>query len=74
MLNGLTNICFSANISSKMKVYSTSEAAKALSVTPKMITYLLRHGRLNGRKLGHDWVIFDLTYDRRPRGRPRKEI
>ena len=69
----MTNISDSANIISMMNVYSTSEAAKALGLSQKMITYLLRHGRLKGKKLGHDWVVLDLTYDRKPRGRPRKQ-
>lgn len=69
----MTYLCFKANISSDMNIYSTQDAARILGLSQKMITYLLRKGRLKGQKLGHDWVVLDLTYDRRPRGRPRKE-
>jgi len=56
-----------------MEIYSTRQAAEILGVSQKMITYLLRRGQLKGRKLGHEWMVLDINYDRRPPGRPRKE-
>jgi len=57
-----------------MEIYSTRQAAEILGVSQKMITYLLRRKKLKGRKLGHEWVVLDLSYDRKPRGRPPKEL
>jgi len=56
-----------------MKIYSTKQAAELMGLSQKMITYLLRRGKLKGRKLGHDWVVLDLHYDRPTKGRPKRK-
>ena len=69
----MTNICFNAKNIIEMEIYSTRQAAEILGVSQKMITYLLRRNKLKGRKLGHEWMVLDLNYDRKPRGRPPRK-
>jgi hypothetical protein len=51
-------------------MYSTSEAARAIGVSERQIRFLLKQGKLSGKRLGHDWIVLNLDYKRRrkPKG------
>lgn len=54
-------------------IYSVSEAAERLGLDTSQVRRLLRSGDINGKKLGHDWVVLSLDYKRRrkPKGGKR---
>ena len=47
------------------KVYSTKEAAKELGLSPDHVKRLARDGTIKAVKLGRDWVITSLKYERK---------
>ena len=51
-------------------IYSTKEAAARLKLSPAHIVRLLESGQIQGKKLGHDWIVFNLDYKRKrkPKG------
>ena len=46
-------------------MYSVREAAAKLGVTDRHVRLLLAAGEISGRKLGHDWVVLSLEYERK---------
>lgn len=46
-------------------VYGVNEAAQKLGLDPSQVRRLLMKGDIDGKKLGHDWVVFSLDYKRR---------
>ena len=53
-------------------MYSVREAAQKLGMTDRHVRLLLATGRIYGRKLGHDWVVLSLDYERKRRPKIRK--
>jgi excisionase family DNA binding protein len=53
-------------------MYSTKEAAKKLGVSQNQVRYLLAKGEIEGKKLGHDWVVLSLNYKRKRRPKTKK--
>ena len=51
------------------QIYSTNEAAERIGVSERQIRFLLMQGKLSGKKMGHDWIVFSLDYKRRRRPR-----
>jgi len=55
---------------------NTSQAAKAIGVTPRRVLALIQSGRLPAVKVGRDWVVkksdLKLVSSRKP-GRPPKD-
>ena len=51
-------------------IYSVKEAAVELGISDRRVRKLLEEGRLQGKKLGRDWVVLDLNYirKRKPKG------
>ena len=51
-------------------LYSVKEAAQTLGLDPSQIRRLLKNGEIEGKKLGHDWVVLELNYKRKrkPKG------
>ena len=51
-------------------IYSVSEAAQRLGLDPSQVRRLLKKGEIEGKKLGHDWVVLSLDYERKrkPKG------
>jgi excisionase family DNA binding protein len=47
------------------RMYSVAEASKRLDISESHCRRLLKAGKINGKKLGHDWVVRDLRYKRR---------
>jgi excisionase family DNA binding protein len=51
-------------------MYSTREAAKLLGLSPDHVKLLARNGVIEAKKVGRDWVVLSLDYQRkrRPKG------
>ena len=50
-------------------MYSVKEAAQKMGLSPQHLRLLLKQGRVQGKKLGHDWVVLSLDYKRRRKQR-----
>ena len=46
-------------------MYSVKEASAKLGISERHIRLLLKKGEIKGKKLGHDWVVLDLNYNRK---------
>ena len=46
-------------------MYSVKEAADKLGISPVHLRLLLKKGNVKGKKLGHDWVVLSLDYQRK---------
>jgi hypothetical protein len=53
-------------------IYSVNEAAQKLGLDPSQVRRLLKKGIIEGKKLGHDWVVLSLHYQKRKFGVGRK--
>ena len=50
-------------------VYSVKEAAQKIGLSEQHLRLLLKEGKIEGKKLGHDWVVLSLDYKRKRRRR-----
>jgi len=48
-----------------MIVYSVKEAAQKIGLSEQHLRLLLKEGKIEGKKLGHDWVVLSLDYKRK---------
>ena len=48
-----------------MVMYSTAEAARKLGLSQDHVRLLARTGVLKSKKLGHDWIVLSLDYQRK---------
>jgi excisionase family DNA binding protein len=46
-------------------VYSTKEAAERLGLSPDHVKRLARDGLIEAKKVGRDWVVLSLDYERK---------
>jgi excisionase family DNA binding protein len=46
-------------------VYSVKEAAEKLRLDTSQVRRLLAKGEIEGKKLGRDWVVLELSYKRK---------
>ena len=53
-------------------IYSVNEAAQKLGLDPSQIRRLLARGNIEGKKLGRDWVVLSLNYQKKKFGVGRK--
>ena len=53
-------------------MYSTKEAAERLGLSQQHVRLLLSTGKLEGKKLGHDWVVLSLDYKRKRKPKRKK--
>ena len=51
-------------------MYSVKEAAQRLGISDRQLRYLLEKGKVDGKKVGHYWVVLSLDYrrKRKPKG------
>jgi len=51
-------------------MYSVREAAKRMGISERHLRLLLQKGDIEGKKLGRDWVVLSLDYQRKrkPKG------
>ena len=50
-------------------MYSVKEAAKEIGLSERHLRLLLKERKIEGKKLGHDWVVLSLDYKRKRRRR-----
>lgn len=55
-------------------IYGTKEAASRLKLSPAHIVRLLESGQLQGKKLGHDWVVLSLDYKRKRKAKGYRKL
>jgi hypothetical protein len=53
-------------------MYSVRDAATKLGVSPRRVRVLLNEGRIEGKKLGHDWIVLSLDYKRKRKPKTKK--
>lgn len=53
-------------------VYSVSEAAEKLGLDTSQVRRLLKDRKIKGKKLGHDWVVLELSYKRKRKPKTKK--
>ena len=51
-------------------MFSVKEAALKIGVSERQLRFLLERGQIEGKKLGRDWVVLSLDYQRKrkPKG------
>lgn len=54
------------------ELYSTKEAAEKLGLSPDHIRRLLEQGKIQGKLIGHSWVVLSLDYKRKRRPKAGK--
>ena len=54
-------------------MYSTKEAAEKLGMSPQHVRLLVSRGEIEGKKLGHDWVVLSLDYKRKRKPRTERK-
>ena len=54
------------------KIYSTKEAADRLKLSPDHVKLLARKGKIKAQKLGHDWAILELNYQRKRKPKEKR--
>jgi len=55
-------------------MYSTKEAAEKMGISHQHLRLLLSTGEVEGKKLGHDWVVLSLDYKRKRKPKKKKEV
>ena len=57
-------------IGDNMGMWSVKEAAQGMGISERYLRDLLESGQIEGKKLGHDWVVLSLEYKRKrkPKG------
>jgi len=54
-------------------MYSVKEAAAKIGISERQLRYLLERGEIEGKKLGHDWVVLSLDYKRKRKPKTKSE-
>ena len=54
-------------------MFSVKEAALKMGVSERHLRLLLERGEVEGKKLGHDWVVLSLDYKRKRKPKRRAE-
>ena len=51
-------------------MFSVKEAAQKMGISERYLRLLLEQSKIEGKKLGHDWVVLSLDYKRKrkPKG------
>jgi len=52
-------------------MYSVKEASAKIGVSERHLRLLLKRGEVEGKKLGHDWVV--LSLERKPKKGGKRE-
>lgn len=53
-------------------MYSIKEAAAKIGISERQLRLLLAKGEIEGKKLGHDWVVLSLDCKRKRRPKRKK--
>jgi len=54
-------------------IYSTRQAAEKLGLSPDHVKLLARKGLIKAQKLGHDWVVLELDYQRKRKPKEKRK-
>ena len=54
-------------------IYSTKEAAEKLGLSQAHVKLLARKGVIKAKKVGRDWIVLDLDYQRKRKPKQRRE-
>lgn len=60
------------NYSMGTEMYSTKQAAKELGLSPDHVKRLARDGVIEAKKLGRDWVVLSLDYERQRKPKSKR--
>ncbi|MFC2062748.1 helix-turn-helix domain-containing protein [Chloroflexota bacterium] len=60
------------DIGYSITMYSTKEAAARLGLSPDHVKLLCRKSAIKAKKLGHDWVVLKLDYQRKRKAKGGK--
>jgi excisionase family DNA binding protein len=53
-------------------MHSVKEASVKLGISERRLRQLLAEGRIEGKKLGRDWVVLSLDYKKRRKPKRKK--
>ena len=53
-------------------MYSVKEAAAKMGISGGHLRLLLKRGEIEGKKLGHDWLVLSLDYKRKRKPKTNK--
>jgi excisionase family DNA binding protein len=56
----------------RIKIYSTKEAAERLGLSQAHVKLLARQGKIKAKKVGRDWIVLELDYERKRRPKQKK--
>ncbi len=65
-------MCYIVYYVDMTELYSVKEAAQILGFDPAHVRRLLASGDIEGKKLGHDWVVLSLDYKRKRKPKKKK--
>ncbi len=54
-------------------MYSSKEASQRMGISDSHLRRLLESGQVEGKKLGHDWVVLSLEYKRKRKPKRRQK-
>ena len=54
-------------------MYSTKEAANKLGLSPDHVRLLARNGVIQAKKVGRDWVVLSLDYQRKRKPKEKRK-
>jgi excisionase family DNA binding protein len=56
------------------RMYTTKEAGEKLKLSQAHIRRLLESGQLEGRRLGHAWIVLGLDYKRKRKPKHSRKL
>jgi len=56
-----------------ISMYSTKEAAEKLGLSQEQVRLLARKGVIKAKRLGHDWVVLELNYQRKRKPKEKRK-
>ena len=56
-----------------MQIYSTKETAEILGLSQSHVQLLVRKGMIKAKRLGHDWVVLELDYQRKRKPKEKRK-
>ena len=56
------------------ELLGTKEAAKRMGISPDHLRRLLESGEVKGKKVGRDWIVLKLDYQRKRKAKIKKEL
>lgn len=60
------------DIGDNFRMYSVKEAANKIGISERQLRLLLKQGEVEGKKLGHDWIVLSLDYKRKRKPKRRR--